>query len=217
MIEEATSKFWREVSPGDMVALSDAQTIIARMKENKGLTPENYEIKSILTCKQFQGLAEWRFIQLGDICLLAKLVDNNVHLAVLRPAPDWEPSTRKELFEKDILFMFKQPEKSEFEFEELRYVDEINETSAEVNGDIETIFYIKPQGELHSNAEHNPTQSGIGRQIATVVEYAAEANKGLIDTEFVILEVGVKPSNGVIKFLVGRPIASVDVNVMRRK
>jgi len=215
--EDAAS--WRAVKPGDMVALSDAQTIIARMKDGKGTSPADYEISSVLSAPQLNNLAEWRFFKLGQtsLWLMAKLVDRNLALLVLRDAPDWEPATRKELVDKEMLFLFNAPkDPGNFEYEELAYVEEINVTNSEINSGTETFFYMKPQREQHAKADWQPPQSGIGQQIATIVEYAAEANKGFVDTELVILELGAKASDGVIRFLVGRPLASVDVNVMQR-
>jgi len=218
--EETAVAFWRSVKAGDMVSLSDAQTIIAQMKSGKGTTPANHEISSVLSATQLNNLAEWRFFKLGQtsLWLMAKIVDKNLALLVLRDAPDWEPATRKELVDKELLFMFNAPkDTNNFEYDELTYVDEVNVTNSEINKGTETFFYMKPQREQHAKADWQPPQSGIGQQIATIVEYAAEANKGFVDTELVILELGVKASDGVIHFLVGRPVAPVDVNVMQRK
>jgi hypothetical protein len=220
MMEESNVAFWKGVKPGDMVTLSDAQTIIARMKENKGVTPENFEITEVLNISQTNGFAVWLFFRLGatNLQLVAKIVDKNLALSVLRSAPGWDPSTRKECVDSETLFMFNAPTNLDnFEYEDLTYVAEMNESDAEVNDDKDTIFYRKPQGEALGKANVLPAKSGVGQQIATIVEYVAESNKGYIDTEFMILELGTKAFNGVIHFLVGRPIASIDVNVMQRK
>lgn len=220
LLEESTVSFWRGVKPGDMVTLSDAQTIIARIKQKKGISSENFEITEVLSAKQLNNLGEWRFFRLGetDQVLLAKIVDKNLSLYVLRDAPDWEPQTREELVNKELLFMFQTPDNPDnFEYEELRYVDQLDESNADVNGDENTIFYIKPQREQHAKADFLPAKSGMGQQIATIVEYIAESNKGYIDTELMFLELGTKASNGVLRLMVGRPIVSIDVNVMPRK
>ncbi len=219
MLEESTVGFWRSVRPGSLATLSDAQTIIARMKQNKGVSPESYEITEVLSVKQVNNFAEWLFFRLGtsDLQLVAKIVDKNLSLSVLRSAPGWEPSTRKECVDSETLFMFNQPDNPDnFEYDELKYVDEMPENDPEVNGSENTMFYRKPQGELLGKAVVIPAQSGVDRQLATIVEYVAEPNKGYVDTEFMILEIGSKANDGVIRFLVGRPIASVDVNVMQR-
>ena len=207
---------WHAVKPGDLVTLSDMQTLISRLKAGNGPTPENYEISQVLTIGQRDSLATWRFLKLGETTqwLMVKIVDRNVALSILRDAPDWEPATREELVNKELLFMFVAPDNPDnFEYDELRYVKMIDESNPEVNGNAYTNFFMKPQGEQHAVAEWQPPQSGIGSLVATIVEYAAEANKGFVDSELVIVEIGSKDALGVIKFLVGRSIASVDVKV----
>lgn len=219
MQEEANSSFWRNVRVGDIVSLSDARTLVERMKGGKGPTPENYEIKSILAAKSLNNLADWIFFKLDEtngLCLMAKIVDNNLSLCVIRDAHDWEPQTRQKLIDNDILFMFNQPDNpNNFNVEDLTYSDQIFEDNEVVNGPGRTEYYLKPQGEMHCKASISPSQSGVGEQFATIVEYAAEMNKGHVDPECMILEVGAG-GNGVVNILVGRPLAYVDVNVMRR-
>ena len=222
-----TVSFWRGVRPGDLVVLSDASTLIARMQEGKGPTPESYEIQSSLVLKQMNNLAEWRMFKLTErtlvsssppatLWLSAKIVDKNISLSLLRDAPDWDPATRQELVDKDVLFLFNAPNNPDnFEYDELTYTDNVNVTNADINDNAPTDFYMKPQREQHAQATWTPAQSGISDQIATLVEYSTEANRNFKDTELTILELG-KADNGVIHMLVGRPLASVDVNITSR-
>lgn len=221
MQEEANGAFWRGVRVGDMVSLSDSKTLVDRMKSGKGPTPENYEVKSILAAKSLNNLADWIFLKLDEsngLCLLAKIVDNNLALCVLRDAFDWEPQTRHELVDKDILFMFNEPNNPSLPviIEDLTYTNQIFEDNEVVNGPGRTEYYMKPQGEMHCKVSILPAQSGMGEQFATIVEYAAEINKFRADPECLILEVGETGGNGVVNMLVGRPLAYVDINVMRR-
>ena len=210
------SQIWKQVKPGSLISLSDAKTIIDRVKAGKGPTPESYSIGSILSVKEKDGLAEWRLMELGGLWLMAKIVDSNVDLVVLRDAPDWTPSTREELVNKELLFMFNAPANPDkFEYDELTYVDAIPVTNAEINGNQETMFYLKPQREQHGRAEWQPPQSGVSDVIATIAEFSTEANKGFTDTQLVIVELGAKPSNGLVRFLVGRTISLNDASVSK--
>jgi hypothetical protein len=211
------SQIWKQVKPGSIVSLSDAQTIVGRVKAGKGPTPATYQVKSVLTIRQKDGLAEWRLAELeAGLWLMAKIVDAAVDLVVLRDAPDWVPSTRKELVERELLFMFNAPANPDnFEYDELTYVDSIPVTNAEINGNQETVFYLKPQREQHGTAEWQPPQSGIGDVIATIAEFSTEVNKGFVDTQLVIVELGAKPSDGLVRFLVGRSISLNDANVTK--
>lgn len=225
--EEADIAFWKSIKAGDQVVLSDTQTVKQRMIERQQAAErgENgsavsleatYEIKSVLNCKSLNNLAEWRFFQLDEErWLMAKIVDKELSITALRNAPDWEPSTRKELVDRELLFLFNEPENPDnFEYEELTFVDDIFEDN-EVNGKAVTTFYMKPQREQHARANWQPTQTGIGEQIATIVEYSAEAEKQYDDPECVILEVG-KQNNGLIHLLVGHALTAADINVMQR-
>ena len=217
------NKIWKQAKPGSIVSLADAQTIIAKVKAGKGPAPESFIVGSVLVVKQKDGLAEWRFIQLtpaSSTWLMAKIVDANVDLAVLQDAPDWTPSTREELVKKELLFMFNAPANPDnFEYDELTYVDSIPVTNAEINGNRETVFCLKPQREQHGVAEWQPPQSGFAMIIATVVEYSTETNKGFVDTQLVIVELGaiktVPPGDGLIRFLVGRAISLNDASVTK--
>ena len=213
------SQVWKQVKPGSIVTLADAQTIIAKIKAGKGSDPESFIVGSILVIKQKDGLAEWRFIQLTPTSawLMVKIVDANVDLVVLRDAPDWIPSTRKELVDKELLFMFNAPANPDnFEYDELTYVDSIPVTNAEINGNQETTFCLKPQREQHGTAEWQPPQSGIGSMMGTVVEFSTELSKGFIDTQLVIVELGLTsmPGDGLIRFLVGRSVSAGDASVI---
>jgi len=210
---------WRGIKAGDTLSFADAQSIIKQMKENKGVNPIGLEVKEVLIAKEMNNLGEWRFIQLAEgKWLMVKIVDADLSFVLLRDAPDWEPSTRKQLVDKELLFMFNAPANPDkFEYPELTYVDNINVTNSEVNSNEKTKFFIKPQGELHATMNWQPARSGIGQLFATIVEYATEASKALVDSQLVFLEYGTEGGNGVVKLLVGRPVNPVDVSLTPRK
>jgi hypothetical protein len=204
--------FWRGLKAGDIVSLSDEKTLAERMKENKGPTPESYQVGSVLVVSN--DLFEWRFACLDankGIWLLAKIADDICSLYVFEEG-QWVPTTRKELVAEGTTFLFQQPENTEdFDPESLLYTTTINDDNSGIE------YSIKPQGELHGKATWYPSKSGLDNQMATVVEYmsVSQDDKAAGNNELLLLEVGCRNA-GVIKLMKGRPLPDADVSVAQR-
>jgi hypothetical protein len=217
MAEEGNIDFWRKVKPGDNATLSDAVTIKRKLAAGKGPTPETYTISSSLLIEN--KAAEWRLFQLDEkngLWLLAKIVDNNLALAVYDENLEWEPATRREILGTPRDFIFAPPADLDPQKgfvgdpNSLKYVGDITHEYGE---GVKTTYLLKGQGEQTGTVTFKPLRTGVNDWIATVVEYSAPPVAE--DPELLLLEIGSQDS-GVIKMFTGRPLAVSDVNAMPR-
>ena len=73
----------------------------------------------------------------------------------------------------------------------------------------------KGQGEMYGNCTHDPAQAGIGRIMATLVEYSTDDSYD--NPEMMILELGGEHSDegGLISLMLGCGINLSDVDVLK--
>lgn len=204
--------FWKSITRGDQITLSDEVTLMARMAAGRGPTPEQFEVKEIIDIVPRANICAWRFFSIDKRrYLVAKIVDEVVELHSYVEAADWDPQTRKELCDAGVTFLFQEPANpKDFDPAELKYTVEIPHEI----GDKKYTYTQKGQGELHGEATYNPVRSGIAHQIATVVEYQT-ADKD-VEPEMMILEIGSRTA-GLVKLLTGRPLQSNDVVATPRR
>lgn len=172
MLKKNTPKLWREVSPRDIIQLSDAVTVIERMVSGKLPMAEHFDVKSILAVNA-QSLIEWRFACVDENsghCIVAKFADRTIQLFSITDVPQWRPATRQELIQEDALFLFQNPGSDNFQPSDLQYALDVSHDKLDGR---KVRYDIKAQGEVTGKAEWIPGKSGLKDQIATIVEYRA--------------------------------------------
>ena len=219
MEEKESPRFWRELKPGSTISLNDVQALDDSMKTGLGPAARDHVVREIRSIKQLQGPVEWRLFNVEDgderLWFLVKIVDPDVALRVYFEAEGFEPGTRSELIDREMSWLFQEPEDPDnFRCNELAYAEEIIQ-GLEVEGEEKEIrFRIKPQGEQHGACTHEPRQSWPQVMMATVVEYATE--EACANPELLLLELGGEESEegGVITLLLGCDVRFSEVDVL---
>lgn len=215
---EIRPETWRRVKPGDNIILSDEASILQRMEEGKGPTPESYSVAFIIAVRN--KLVEWRLLCINEeagLYLVAKMVDKALDLYVLSEVEDFPPATRGEMLTDGRAELFFQSpddegqkdENGAIKLETLVYMKDFEHT---IDG-VEVTYLQKPQGELTGEMTFNPVRSGVADWFATVVEYVADGRAG--DGELMLIEAGER-YHGVVKMLLGRKINNTDTKIMHR-
>ncbi len=195
MSDKTSPEFWRSINPGDSVVLTDEQSIQESLRRGEGADGLTYLVKSITAIPELNDLCEWRLLHLDDdeddVRLLIKIVDQEVDLRVIF-AVGFDPGNRQDMIDNEEFWLFNQPDDEEnLELSKLTFADEF-QWDAPVGGPIGdgmvTATYRKKVQDFFGRGTVSPTESGVGDQIATVVEYVTEAECD--NPEFLILEIG---------------------------
>jgi len=217
--EKESPEFWRELKPGSTISLTDAQALDDSMQSGQGVSARDYVVRERRSIKQLEGPLEWQLFDVEDgegrLWFLVKIVDTDIALRVYFEAEGFEPGTRAELIDREMSWLFQEPEDPDgFRCNELAYAEEIIQ-DIEVDGEEKEIrFRIKPQGELHGACTHLPQQSWPQVMMATVVEYATQ--QACENPELLLLELGGEEGEdgGVITLLLGCGLRLSEVDVL---
>ncbi|HEY3376932.1 MAG TPA: hypothetical protein VGL77_05495 [Armatimonadota bacterium] len=224
--DAAQPGYWRGLTVGSIISLSDKQALEDSIQENRGAVARDYTVQEVRTIHEQHDLAVWKLCRIADdrqaLWFLAKIVGADVDLRVYFDLPDaqFTPGNRRDLVESGNLWLFQQPEDPEhFTYDALQFSTEIEGPGEE--GQPPVIFHMKGQGAL--SGLMTVTGAGAEQQFATVVEYCADA--GTTDNpELLLLEIGgvdlatgdTSPDGGLIILLQGAPLAPNEVDVLRQ-
>ncbi len=221
-MEKSEPGFWQDILPGSTITLSDAQAISDSMERGEGVRGIDYIVESVWKVREEDALAEWLLFKLDaedqELYLVAKIVDRDVELRVYFEPGEFEPGNRREIVERGDTWLFLEPENPEdFKFDELEFVPEIEWTvEGEDDGDERRIVYRrKGQGTLYGTCTTTPPLSGLGRMMATVVEYST--SQEFENPELMLLELGGEKGDegGMITMMVGNRVAPGEVDVLK--
>ncbi len=226
MYDKDSPRFWRDIRPGSTVTLSDEQSIADSMKRGEGVKGMDYIVESVLKIRQEDGLAEWLLLKLDDeeqdVYLAVKIVDNDFSLLIYFEPVEFPPGNRRDIVERGDTWIFQEPDNpDDFEYDELEFVSEIIwNVDVEEEGEVverEITYRIKGQGVLYGSSTHDPTQAGLVRIMAAVVEYTAD--KDCANPELMLLELGGEhgEEGGLISMLVGCRINKTEVDVLKSR
>jgi len=227
MSDKKTPEFWRDIKPGSTITLSDEQSIQESMSRGLGVGGLDFVVDSVLRIRHDDGLAEWYFYNLGDehqeIYLVTKLVGQHIDVGVYFEPDEFPPGNRRDLVMRGDTWIFEEPEDVEdFLFDELKYNHElimsldVNNTGSQKEEDLVDVYFgMKNQGVQYGSAFNVPDHSGMGRIMASVVEYSTDT--AYENPTVMILELGGDKSEdgGLISMLSGCPINLSEVDVLK--
>ena len=200
-----------KIKVGDIVNLSDEDSLKLSMYEGKGVTPKEYIIQKITRIKDSRGLASWELLQLNenDIVMIKK-VDHNfdVYFHTYTGLPT---GNRKQQIDAGVNWLFQAPKnENDFNLIDLEYSTDIIETKS--TG--EAVRYdIKPQGELSGFVKIEPPLSGVGELVGTIVEYANPDGRQALITEIGDIN---NLDGGLIILYSGKQIPAKDVDFIQK-
>lgn len=203
LTSEAEAAHWKQIKVGDLVTLTDQQTIELLMKDKKAGFAMGVEltVRSVGRLREQNRLAEWIVAEFEPVriegedsvwYLVVKIVDDSFDLRVMF-VPDGVPSgSRHDLLEAGHTWLFMPPE-DEFNFEagDLQFTEAIDQ---QIDGQ-DVVYHQKHQGVLFAEYDEDPRLPNVTYpQFATVLEYRTDA--GIDNPEILVLELGgVKPSD----------------------
>jgi len=176
-ISKNTREFWKSLKIDDIIGLQDKQAIEDQMEEGKILGETDYEIKTIRTFKDSNGLSERLFLTLEredeEIMMVVKIVDDIVEQRIFFKVDEFDIGNRQDILDRGDEWIFKEPEDPEdFQVSELEYADVIEQVVDEE----EVEFNQLPQGELSGECKYNPPESGMGDIFMTISEYSTDVD-----------------------------------------
>ena len=217
--EKTDPKFWTNLKRGTFVTLSDSQGIEDSIDKGGSVKGVDYKVKSKKTITEVDDMATWIFFKLkGDqeLYLMAKIVDEDVDLAIYFEANNMESGSRDDVLCNDGHWVFQPPEdEDEFEVSELLFTKSVIQDVEHDDGTEETLIYEqKSQGELFGHVVDDPRPSGNSEMLATVVEYVCgtECENPL----YLILEEGNEEDdeNSFVQFFFGCNIGFSEIDVL---
>lgn len=196
MNNKTSPEHWRNINPGDSVVLTDEQAIQESLRRDQGADGLTYLVQSVIKISELNGLCEWRLLKLDDeeqdVRLLIKIVDDEVDLRVVFGADGFESGNRQDMIDAEELWLFNEPEDPDnFDLIELQFANEVlwNVPVGGPTGDgMVEATYRKKVRDFYGRVFTDPPESGVGDQIATIVEYVTDADCD--NPELLILETG---------------------------
>jgi len=224
MLDKDKPEFWRSVKPDSTITLTDEQSIVDSIERGEGVSGRDYIVESIWKIQHDELLAEWLLFNLGDdeqnIYLVLKIVDQHIDIYVYYEPDEFPPGNRRDVVERGDEWIFEEPaDFDNFKYDELGLMREIiMNVEIKKDDDIrneDVAYRMKGQGVMYGNCTHDPAQAGIGRIMATVVEYSTDDSYD--NPEMMILELGGEHSDegGLISLMLGCGINLSDVDVLK--
>lgn len=213
-LDKYTAEFWKYITVGQSIILSDEQAVEDALKAKNGTTEMDYIIKSIRHIEDEDTGIVWRFFQLeseDNIWFLVKIVDQEFDLRVYFEPDDFAQGDREDLIKNECHWVFEEPDNlSDFKLNDLEFTKLF--TMGDDEDEVE--YSIKPVGMLTGMVTNDPPSKGIDNSMACVVEYHTGAE--VQNTEAMFIEIGGEESEsgGFIMMLMGNPISQEDVEVL---
>ncbi|RYD69851.1 MAG: hypothetical protein EOP84_27680 [Verrucomicrobiaceae bacterium] len=206
---------WVNLPPGSFVTLTDAQALEDSQKRGSGLRGIDYKVESIGVVKDFEGFATWVLAHLDDghqkLLLMVKGDETHVDHRVYYATEDFRPAKRENVVNRGDTWLFEPPEEGQpVRPAHLRYTAEIPYT---IEGQ-ELLYVRKEHGERHGEFTEKPGFSGLGDQVATVVEYFTTDPTD--NPELLILEIATANSKtGEVSMYFGCPIRASEASIVK--
>lgn len=191
-------EFWLAIRKGDSIILSDKQAIEESLRRDLGADGMTHIVKSARHIRELNDLCQWVVLELDDdeqdLFLFIKIVDDDIDLRVIFPAAGFTPGNREDMIEEENLWLFQEPsDPDDFELMDLEYTKAVDWDAPFGgpigDGIIQATYRQKSQGVLQGQVFCYPEESGIGDQIATVVELSTD-ERDVDNPEMLILETG---------------------------
>ncbi len=216
---------YREIKRGDIVSLSDEQTIKQLMEDGVvgAMDGMDLEVESV-RCVDSESMAQYYFCDLTgqpnaptSLILLIKIVDDQMDRRIYWAPDDVDPGSRSDLIENGCEWLFEEPDnRCEFIPSELSFTKQIVQ-HVEQYGEV---CYAIKGAEVHG--EHREVCLVDSRpQPATIVEWIAQTD--IENPELLVLEVGGLDENGeclteggYVVFLQGASVDGTDIQLLSK-
>jgi hypothetical protein len=206
---------WLALQPGSFVTLSDAQAIEDSQKRGAGVRGIDYTVEQVGVAKDGEGFATWVLAHLNDghqrLLMMIKGDESHVEHRVYFASEDFHPARRDNVLSRGDQWLFEAPQNpSQVDPARLRYAAEIPYS---IDG-AQLVYVRKDQGERHCDYVEKPALTGLGAQVATVVEYSTSDPTD--NPELLILEIATaKNRMGEVALYLGSPIRASEVDIVK--
>lgn len=207
-------EFWRTVKPGDIITISDVNAMTISDTRKLGFSPMDFEIDKVIVLTEMNNLAEWRAFHLVDsqenYWLWVKAVDQIVEVKFCwEYTPDnFESGDRADMVDRGWDWLFSEESIAIYNnsdcVNDLVYSDALQGPRT-INGSVENfVFAKKGNMEFQCKCTEIPCYTGFSDDdlVGTIAEYTMTDDKPCLDTELIILEVGVSEQNGEIRTVI---------------
>jgi hypothetical protein len=168
-VDKINSDYWMNVKVGDIIQLTDEQTIEYLLEEGvEGITNgADFVVQRIKVITEQDNIAKWilYFVELQEIVwyIVAKIIDDDVDVKVYYQPDDFKTGNRQDMIDNDCWWLYDTPDI--IAFEDLDVVDLVFNKNIEQEENItfsaEYIFYGKSREDEEDD-------------FATVIEYEAD-------------------------------------------
>jgi len=216
MIEEGSVTHWTRIKKGDIITLTDEQTISDLLgKRAQAMRGLDLTVSDVTRIKEQEGLCEWIVVDFKEnmynLSLVLLIVEDAFDIKVMFEPDDFESASRGDLVNNGVTWLFEEPQDvDDFVPAELAY-KEVIESDTKEEGKVEFVTELGTKfGEI------------VGEQtFAQVTEYMADNN--VENPECIIIELGGvtpdpdeqdNPEGGFVRFLQGCTIGTNDIELM---
>jgi hypothetical protein len=203
-------EFWHNIKRGDIISLSDEETISESMEAGEGVNAVDFTIDANPETFIDQAGCECIMISLAatgktDLMLYVIIFDGDVEVkAFFEDRESFEPSSRDVILEDGQEWIFEEPEDmDDFDVADLEFARIINFD--------DTTYKMKATGTAHGQFRHD------SELLAFVTEYdLTEAeDEECTSTELLIVEKFRPDSQGFVSLYFGYKINFMDITVLQ--
>jgi len=202
--------FWRSIKRGDIISLSDEETLNESMEDGEGLSAVDFTVNAAPEIMTDQAGCEYLMISLEasgktDLMLFVIIFDGEVDVkAFFEDAECFSPNSRGEVIEDGNEWIFAEPEdESNFDFDDLEF--------AKVIDFDDTTYTMKATGTAHGNFRHDSELAAF----VTEYDLTEAEDEECTSTELLIIEKFRPEAEGFVSLYFGYKITLMDITVLQ--
>lgn len=204
------------LSKGSIVTLNDESSIWRSKKYKLGLNGMQYTVKRVIEFTESEDLMRFYFAEIEHALetrwLMVKVVDDDFDVRVLFEPTDYESGNRRDLvIDRDIKWMFKEPDTDEIVLNNLVYTESFDWDKV--------VYNKKRQADINGESQERPKPSGFSKQLATLAEYCCDGSVKADNPQALLLEIGPAESDdgGLLRLFLGYVIPTSEVEILNLK
>ncbi len=221
-VHRTDPSYWEQIKIGDVVTLTDEQTLELLMKEERMAYTSGLRltVKGIRDIHEQYGAMKWLLCEFEPVrfrggdqvwYLLIKKVDDLFDLRILFIPSQFTPGTRQQLLDEGLQWLFQPPaNEHNFHVNDLLFTEEIEQT-LDQGGTI--VYKLKPQGALQATMTEKPS-SGPSSLSVSILEYRTDA--AVENPELLLLEIegpGAASEGGFVLMFQGTNVGINDLDL----